>query len=105
MDREQSEDCGETGVREMNTSDYVCKVVQTTFELKVRENFWNIAELLQWATAEYQKVILRNTPQFRSNFSNLNVIIVPQTIKIHTCTWCENMYRFWNDFMEKKKTG
>ena len=52
MDREQSEDRGETGVSEINTSDYVCKIVQTTFELypqklKLRELKKNVAEFLQ----------------------------------------------------------
>lgn len=103
MDGEQSEDRGVTDLSEINTSDYVYAIVQTSFwtvssKREAQTNLCNVAKLLQWTPAKYWKVILTTTLQLRATFNNPSAITVPQTIIIRNWTWLENMYRLLNSF-------
>lgn len=103
MDGEQSEDRGVTDLSEINTSDYVYAIVQTSFwtvssKREAQTNLCNVAKLLQWTPAKYWKVILMTTLQLRATFNNPSAITVPQTIIIRNWTWLENMYRLLNSF-------
>lgn len=103
MDGEQSEDRGVTDLSEINTSDDVYAIVQTSFwtvssKREAQTNLCNVAKLLQWTPAKYWKVILTTTLQLRATFNNPSAITVPQTIIIRNWTWLENMYRLLNSF-------